>query len=224
MKKVIVLATILLASVLTLSAEHNENGTESAVKSSNVEVNALPVLQNYSTSGSVSTNHRSNKNGSLSTVSGNSKYTGKARKGTWEFGGSLGLSFGDYTNINISPQIGYRFNQYFSLGGGVSYNYYDDKDYDYSLNYLGFNMYMRIYPVRYFMIFGQPEIHRRWGSIHGEDNKSEVFSCMLVGAGAIIPMGARSGMTISVHYDVSQNKYSPYGDNIGYSIGYTYNF
>ena len=30
------------------------------------------------------------------------------------FGGYIGLSFGDYTLVNVSPQVGYQFNQYFA--------------------------------------------------------------------------------------------------------------
>ncbi len=34
------------------------------------------------------------------------------------FGGNLGASFGDYTLANISPQVGYRFNDLFRRRGG----------------------------------------------------------------------------------------------------------
>lgn len=203
MKKTLILMLSLLTGVISLEAQTSNN---------------------IKRSGSVSANHKSTNRESQTSVSSNSRTTAKTRKGTWELGGNLGMSFGDYTNINISPQIGYRFNQYFSLGGGVSYNYYDDKDYDYKLNYMGMNIYTRFYPIRYIVLSVQPEFHRRWGSVHGKDTKNEFFSSLLIGAGAILPVSPRSGLMINFYYDVSQNKYSPYGDNIGYSIGYTYNF
>ncbi len=39
------------------------------------------------------------------------------------FGGNFGLSFGNSTFINVSPQVGYRFNQYLAAGAGVNFNY-----------------------------------------------------------------------------------------------------
>ena len=39
------------------------------------------------------------------------------------FGGNLGLSFGTWTQIDISPNIGYRITNDFSAGIGVKYNY-----------------------------------------------------------------------------------------------------
>src|ERR1044071_10430388 len=44
-------------------------------------------------------------------------------KGKLVVGGNFGLSFGDYTIINVSPQIGYRFNQYFAVGAGPNFQY-----------------------------------------------------------------------------------------------------
>jgi hypothetical protein len=36
-------------------------------------------------------------------------------------GGSLGASFGNYTFVNVSPQVGYMFNQYITAGAGINY-------------------------------------------------------------------------------------------------------
>lgn len=143
-------------------------------------------------------------------------------QGYWTFGGNLGLGFGDYTNINIEPQIGYRFNDYLAAGFGFNYNYYDHKKYDYTLNYFGMHLYARAYPVRYVVLFVQPEIQRRWGRVRGGDDKGEVFGSLLLGGGLSIPTGLGGGINITVHYDVIQNRYSPYGDKPGYSVGYTF--
>ena len=39
------------------------------------------------------------------------------------FGGNLGLSFGTFTQVNISPIVGYRVTNDFSAGVGVKYDY-----------------------------------------------------------------------------------------------------
>ena len=40
------------------------------------------------------------------------------------FGGNLGLAFGTYTIINVSPQVGYHFSPMFAGGVGVNYSYF----------------------------------------------------------------------------------------------------
>ena len=37
------------------------------------------------------------------------------------FGGNFGMRFGDNTFVNISPQVGYQFSQYFAAGAGVNF-------------------------------------------------------------------------------------------------------
>ena len=38
-------------------------------------------------------------------------------------GGNFGLTFGNYTLINVSPQIGYRFTQHLAAGVGLNFQY-----------------------------------------------------------------------------------------------------
>ena len=133
------------------------------------------------------------------------------------------MSFGEYTNINIAPQVGYSWNKYFTLGGGISYNYYEDTRYDQKINYAGLHIYGRAYPIDYLTVYVQPELHRRWGSIRGYPSEDNVFACLLLGAGAVIPM-PKGNVTITFYYDVLQNRYTPHGNKIGYSVGYNFRF
>jgi hypothetical protein len=43
------------------------------------------------------------------------------------YGSGLGLSFGNYTNINFNPIVGYRITKMVGIGVSGSYNYYSHK-------------------------------------------------------------------------------------------------
>ena len=124
------------------------------------------------------------------------------KAGKWTLSGSCGMSFGDYTSIDVSPQIGYRWNEFFSAGGGVSYNYHHSSN-RYDMNYLGINVFGRVNPVRYKIDF-------------------RYVPTMLVGGGGVIPTGTGS-ISVMFYYDVIQDKYSPYGKNWVCSVGYSFN-
>ena len=52
-----------------------------------------------------------------------SNNTNSENSNRWVFGGNLGLNFGRFTNITISPRIGYQFSQYLIGGIDVGYTY-----------------------------------------------------------------------------------------------------
>jgi hypothetical protein len=149
-------------------------------------------------------------------------------------GGNFGLSFGTYTIVNVSPQIGYHFNDYFAAGFGVNYIHYGYNDtYDqlkYSQSYGGLNIFGRVYPIRQFFIQAQPELNYIWGKekYYGENPyaskiPTQFVPSLLLGGGAAIPAG-RGAITISVLYDVIQNIWSPYYHQAVYGLGYNIGF
>lgn len=144
------------------------------------------------------------------------------------FGGGLGLQFGNYTLVNIAPQVGYNISQYVNAGAGFTYTHYSDKfdhnQYKQTNNYLGFNVYGRFYPIPYIVLLVQPEINRMWRSqeyrVTGSKIKDEKFiPVCLVGGG--VRLGP---VTAMLQYDVAQNENSPYGNRLFYSLGYTFAF
>jgi len=153
------------------------------------------------------------------------------------FGGNFGLSFGDYTLINISPQIGYRFNRYLAAGAGLNfiyssirYRYYPSTD-DYRNSYgvAGINIFGRVYPIDYVFLQLQPEMNYTWGKVKFYDGTpdaklpAKIVPSLLGGAGGAIPAG-RGAFIVMVEYDLLQNDRSPYGTraffNFGYNIGF----
>ncbi|WP_110310782.1 hypothetical protein [Dysgonomonas alginatilytica] len=154
-------------------------------------------------------------------------YSGGQSQGRMVFGGSFGMAFGSgYASVNISPQVGYEFNRYFTAGGGVGYFYYRDNSHgsDFSQNYLGLNTFARIHPIRFISLQVQPEIYQMWGSVGGQSLDSQTVPCVLVGGGVNIPSGRNGAVTMMIHYDVVQNDWSPYGNQMFYSVGYIFGF
>jgi hypothetical protein len=147
-------------------------------------------------------------------------------------GGSFGAGFGSSsTLVNVSPQIGYRFNDYFAAGAGINFIYSSYKYYgpDYKANYgvTGLNIFGRVYPFQYAFLQAQPELNYTWGKYKFGDGTEEKLDgkfvpSLLGGVGAAIPSG-RGAFLIMVQYDLLQNERTPYGTqaffNFGYNIG-----
>lgn len=150
-----------------------------------------------------------------------------------EIGGGVGLQFGDYTVVSVSPQLGYRLSPYLTVGAGVSYTYYKDdipvfieptreQNYDYKASYFGMNLFGRFYPIQYIVLSVQPEASRMWLTIDGPSGKvksNEFVPSVLLGGG--VRLGP---VTAMIQYDIIQDDHSPYSDKIFYSIGYTFSF
>jgi hypothetical protein len=148
-------------------------------------------------------------------------------------GGSLGLSFGTYTIINVSPLVGYHFSSVLAAGVGVNYSYYgyDDGFYTSKQSYVGMSIFGRVYPIRQLFIQVQPELNYMWASQvpDGGQNLPELkvnqfVPSLLMGGGAAIPTGPNGAITISVMYDVLQNTWSPYYHQAVYGFGYNIGF
>ncbi len=154
-------------------------------------------------------------------------------------GGYFGLTFGDYTAINITPNLGYRFSNFFAAGMGLNAQYVSSKERDYNTNnpyykqeqaVFGLNVFGRVYPIRNLMLQVQPEANYLFGKqIYYGPPKQEykldavIAPSLLMGAGAVLPSG-RSEMIISIFYDVLGDKNSPYGSQPIYNFGYTFGF
>lgn len=154
-------------------------------------------------------------------------------------GGNFGLAFGDYTFINLSPQIGYRFNRFFAAGAGINFEYYRKKDQitvteDLITKFglIGLNVFGRIYPVDFLMLQIQPEANYKFGSITDHDystqisvkntERARIVPSFLAGGGVVLP--ANGGAFIfSVMFDVLNDADSPYGRKPVVNIGYNFN-
>jgi hypothetical protein len=151
----------------------------------------------------------------------------KAQKNNVYYGGTIGLSFGDYFRINVAPMMGVRLNPKASVGFKVAYEYIKDKRYDPALtasNYGGsvFTRY-RLIPKAYahaefaYMSYkykiSDRETDRTW------------VPFLLLGGGFVQPISPKASFIVEVLFDVLQDDNSPYKDwdpfiSIGVGVGF----
>jgi hypothetical protein len=157
---------------------------------------------------------------------------GKKQKKGWYkesklfFGGNLGLSFGTYTYIELSPIAGYRITPRLSAGLGPKYMYIKERGY-YETS---------IYGAKVFALFSifkniNEKINIGIGDIfvYAENESLNIepmywdpstnsyfagkrgwVNITLLGGGLRFPLGQRSGFSIIVLWDISQNPYYSY--------------
>lgn len=155
------------------------------------------------------------------------------------FGGNFGLSFGNATIINVSPQVGYRLSNYFAAGAGINMQYSSFKSLYInggvasreSYGVAGLNIFGRVYPIQQILLQLQPEMNYTWGNqkIYGPPDATykldpKIVPSLLAGAGGVIPAGRNSGFIVMVQYDLLQNARSPYGKNVFYNFGFNVGF
>ncbi|MET7001250.1 hypothetical protein [Chitinophaga defluvii] len=138
-------------------------------------------------------------------------------------GGSVGAVIGDYTNINLSPMIGYRFSDYFAAGVTINAQYGSERFR--TINNLttqrnqytifGGGLYGRVYPIQELFIHVQPEYNLITQKVTLYDPKSTYKSSygtpsLLIGGGYSQPVSDRAAISLMVLYDILQDKNSPY--------------
>jgi hypothetical protein len=152
------------------------------------------------------------------------------------FGGNLGASFGDYTFVNVSPQVGYMFSPMFTAGAGINYVHssfktrFSNEEIKETFNYAGINLFGRVFPTNFLFATLQPEINYSWGKIKFENNSqpdieqdAEWIPTILVGAGVMLGgRGGRGGLMLSIQYDLAQNPRSPYGTSPFIGMGFSF--
>jgi hypothetical protein len=150
------------------------------------------------------------------------------------FGGNFGASFGNFTFINVSPQVGYRVSPIFSAGTGVNFIYQGNKvnygsyTQKSTYGYVGLNVFGRLNPFKFLIANVQPELNYVWGKITEDPGNFEVkqpgkfVPSLLLGGGVAIPTGQRGAMVAMIQYDVLQNDLSPYGRRAFVTFGFNF--
>lgn len=141
-------------------------------------------------------------------------------------GGSIGLTFGDYTNVMISPVIGARLNHKVYAGLGIEYQYTNDKRYNPSLTYnqYGGRLFAQYNIVPNLFAHGEFAGYsmERYTTFSKKERNFVPF--IYFGGGYRQMISKRSFVSLQVLFDVLQHKYSPYKAwepifSIGFGVG-----
>lgn len=155
------------------------------------------------------------------------------------YGGNFGLAFGSQTLIDISPTIGYRLTDQFTIGTGISYKYSQIKNYtldmnsgtwyDYSSNIIGGSIWGRYHIIQNLFLHAEIEqlqINYNYTSVDEPTpqkiNNNIGVTSVLVGGGYRQPIGNRVYFNIMLLYNLNETDFSPYKNPIiraGISIG-----
>jgi len=139
------------------------------------------------------------------------------------YGGTFGGSFTTNTSaITIAPQVGYNFTDQFNAGVGIRYSYlnFNNGASNEKNHYAGFNIYGRTKILQFLLLQVQPEINHVWWTVDNLGDKTsgtEFVPSLIVGAGFW-----HQNVYAMFYYDLVQNQRSPYGNTIGYSVGFSF--
>lgn len=140
------------------------------------------------------------------------------------FGGNIGLQFGTFTVIQLSPLVGYNFTKSFSAGGILNYSYINSFRTSYSI--YGISPFARLMILENFFLMGELSV------INMPDFKLSNVAfdrdwvvSPLLGAGYLLSFGKRGGMMLSVLYNfnnsnrnsrIATNSYGPFVIRTGF--------
>ncbi|MPM02742.1 hypothetical protein SDC9_48997 [bioreactor metagenome] len=130
-------------------------------------------------------------------------------------GGSLGLTFGNETNIEAAPLFGYHLSNVVSFGIGGSYQYFHSRYYNESMNITGGRAFFRIHPLRPVFLHAEYQVLTYKTNIFNAPTyevQTIVAEGLLVGAGYREYLSDRLSTTIMLLYDLNYTKYSPYSN------------
>lgn len=141
------------------------------------------------------------------------------------YGGGIGLGFGRYTYVSLQPMIGVRLTEKFSLGGGVTYNYYSINDgvQRYETSIYGGNAFAR------YLILENLFAQVGWDRLNVPNyysinmNSRAWVDNILVGGGYRQKFADNASFVIMGFYNINQTPLSPYQNPIlqmGFNLGF----
>ena len=140
----------------------------------------------------------------------------------WFAGGGLDLGFGSYTDIGVTPEIGYRITRGVAVGPVFNFNFISDNTQPgitqrYTI--IGGGIFIRFYPINHIYLQVQPEFNhssQQFKDYTGNSaSRSTGVTSLLMGGGYVEQISEGSEFTFGLLYDILQNPDSPY---FGYPV------
>jgi len=127
------------------------------------------------------------------------------------YGGDFGLQFGTITYINISPQVGYYFNDYLGAGIGASYAYTKDNIYNYQTSIYGGSIFAQAYPLKMLIIHGEIlALNYEDMSTYPGWTDRAWDTGMLAGGGYRMTFGKKSAINYMMLWNFNETDNTPY--------------
>jgi len=149
------------------------------------------------------------------------KKTGWYRDSKLFFGGVPGLMFGNITYVELPPYVGYKFTPHIWAGVGPLFQYYKDKSIGYESTIYGGKLFTQLNVVR--NLYEKININLGDIFLYGESSMLNIepyidpinnpnlqpyrkwINVTMVGFGLRYPIGYRSGFSLNILWDISQN-------------------
>lgn len=126
------------------------------------------------------------------------------------FGGSVGASFGNVSYVQVSPYVGYRVTDEFTVGVGLQYRYRNDDRFgrDLTTHDLGTSLFGRYHLPGPFFVQGEIEyLSYQYYRPNLTKERDGVWS-VLAGGGISQPLGSNASAFALLMYNFSYNDYS----------------
>ena len=135
-------------------------------------------------------------------------------------GGGFGLAFGNITNINLSPQLGYRVTDNFSVGVGATYIFYNNQFFQFTTHIYGGRVFARYRVWRGLFLHVENEMLNL--EAFDQLNNRVWTNSVMAGAGYQQSLGGNSSLFVMGLFNFTESKYTPYTNPVirfGFNIG-----
>ncbi len=128
------------------------------------------------------------------------------------YGGTVGLSMGDYFRISIQPFVGYKLKPFFHIGGKATYEYIDDSRYsqDFTSSNYGGSIFGRLMPKRSIYLHTEFAYMSYEYMTSSLDSERDWVPFLYVGGGLVKQLSLNTSAYVEVLFDVLQDDNSPY--------------